>query len=169
MTGKAWDRGLIGESGIYQAPRSLFVHWRDQIADAALEVHRVAAEAVVHQERLLVVVIAQEDLRVGGAVRPRGPACVFFAMALGAALLDLEDVVRLEANLLGDFSPNMRRQLANVLQMKAGVKGQDVAVAFRAGDVAVRGLVPVAVRLPDLVALGAGLSSRIAVIKARAG
>ena len=103
VAGKAWDRGLIGQSGIQQAPWSLFVHWRDQIADAALEVHRVAAEAVVHQERLLVVVIAQEDLRVGGAVRSRGPACVFFAMALGAALLDLQNVVCLEANLFGDF------------------------------------------------------------------
>ena len=33
----------------------------DQIADAALEVHRVAAQAIVHQERLRVVFFAQED------------------------------------------------------------------------------------------------------------
>jgi hypothetical protein len=86
------------------------------------KLHGVAAQAVVHQERLLVVVFAQEDLRVGDAVRPRGPACVFFTMALGAALLDLEDVVPLEANLFGNFAPKMRGQLANVLEMKASVR-----------------------------------------------
>ena len=61
------------------------------------------------------------------------------------------------------------RQLANILQMKASVKGQDVAMAFRAGDVAVRGLVPITIGLPDLVTLGAGFSSGIAVVEARAG
>jgi len=169
MAGKARDRGLIGELGVEQAPRSLLIQRRDQIADATLEMHGVAAKAVVHQQRLGVVVFAQEDLRVGCAVGTGGPACVFFAMALGAALFDSENVVGLQPNLLGNSSLNMCSQLANVFQMKTGVKRHHVAVAFRARDIAVRRFVPVAVGLPDLVALGAGFSSGVAVIEARAG
>jgi hypothetical protein len=53
--------------------------------------------------------------------------------------------------------------------METGIESQDIAVAFRAGDVAVRGLVPIAVGLPDFVALGAGFSAGVAVVEAGAG
>ena len=73
--------------------------------------HGVAAQAVVHQDRLSVVFFAEKDLRVGCAVWPSGRACIFFTMALGATLLDFEAFVGLQANLLGNFSANVRHQL----------------------------------------------------------
>ena len=92
-------------------------------------------------------------LRVGGAVWPVRPVCIFFAMALGAALADFQDVFRLQSNLFGNFSAKMRGKLANIFQMKAGVESQDIAMALRARNVAMRGLMPITIGLPDLVAL----------------
>lgn len=169
MTGEAWHRGLIGESGIEQAPWSLLVQRRDQVADAALKVHGVAAEAVIHEETLGIVIFAEEDLRVTRAVRTGRPACVFFAMTLGAALFDFEDIVSLNVDLLGDFAAQMRNELAQILHVIASVESHDIAMAFRAGDVAMRRFMPVAVGLPDFMALRAGLASRVAVVEAGAG
>ena len=61
VAGEAWDCGLGGEFGVEQTPWSLLVQWRDEIADAALEVHGVASQAIVHEEGLRVMVFAQED------------------------------------------------------------------------------------------------------------
>ena len=93
MAGETRDRGLIGEFRIEQAPRALLIERCDQVTDAALEVHRVAAETVVDEERLSVVVLAEEDFRVGHTVGAGQPGGVFFAVALGTALFDLETVI----------------------------------------------------------------------------
>src|SRR3954462_3435000 len=62
----------------------------------------------------------------------------------------------------------MLHQLPQILQVKPRIQGHHIAVALRAGDVPVCRLVPVAIGLPDLVAASAGLSSRVAVVEARA-
>src|SRR4051812_26268658 len=169
MAGQAWDGRLAGKLGVYEPPRALPVHRCDQVADAALKMHRVAAETVVHEERLLVVLFTEEDLRVTGAVRAGRPAGIFFAMALGAAFFDLENVIGFQAHLFWNFAAQMRDELAQVLRVKSGVESHDVAMAFRARDIAVGRFVPVTVGLPDLVTLGAGFSSGVAVVEARAG
>lgn len=115
MTCEAWHRGLMRECRVEQIPRSLAVQWRDQVADAALEVHRVAAEAVVHQERLPVVILAEENLRIGCAVWPGRPARIFFAVTLGTAFLDRENVVCFQADLLRDPAAQVRHQLSQIL------------------------------------------------------
>ncbi len=59
--------------------------------------------------------------------------------------------------------------MAQILEVKAGIEGQDVAMTFGAGDVAVCGFAPVAIGLPDFVAFRAGASSGVAVVEACAG
>ena len=72
------------QSTVEQTPRSLPVQRRDQLGDASLEVHAVAAQAVVHQQLSLVVALVQEDLRVAHAVGPVLPVGVLLCMATGA-------------------------------------------------------------------------------------
>ena len=61
VTGEAWHRGLIRQLRVSQLPWTLLVDRGDEIADAALEMHGVAAQAVVHQERLTVVIFVEKD------------------------------------------------------------------------------------------------------------
>ena len=69
VAGKTGHGGLIIQSGVGQLPRSLLVDRRYKIANAALEVHGVAAQTIVHQQSLEIVIRIEEDLRVGCAVR----------------------------------------------------------------------------------------------------
>jgi len=169
VAGQAWHCRLSGELSLKQLPRTVRIDRRNQIANAALEMHAVAAEAIFHQKRALVVVFVEENLGIGGAVATRGPVRIFFAMAFGAAFLDFENIVGFQLNLLRNFSAQMRTQAAKILQMKSGVQRENVTMAFGARDIPMRGLMPVAVGLPDLVTPRAGLSSGVVVIKARAG
>ena len=130
MAGEAWDGGLHCQLRNEKPPRTLRVHRSDQIADAAVEVHGVTTEAVVHQTAALVVIFVQKDMRVRGAVRTRGPVGEFLAVALGATRTDFEHVICLQPNLLRNLASQMSCQLTNVLQMEAGVESEDIPVTF---------------------------------------
>ena len=62
----------------------------------------------------------------------------------------------------------MRNQPMNVLEMKARIEREDVAVTIRTSHVAMGGTMPIRVRLPDLVTTSTRPPTRIAVINTRA-
>ena len=69
-SGKAW-MAAFANSGMEHLPRPAAVDGRHQIAHAAFEMHAVAAQTIVHQQVLRVVVFVEEDARVSRAVRTR--------------------------------------------------------------------------------------------------
>ena len=71
VTSQTGECRLVGKLRIPQVPGPLGIHGRNQITDAALKVHGMAAETVIHQERALVVIFIEEDLGVGNAVTAR--------------------------------------------------------------------------------------------------
>ncbi len=89
LAGHGW---LIAESIANDMPGSMRVLGLDHLADGAVEVHAMAAEAVVHQAPLGVMRGVGKDLAVGGAVRTRIPGGVFLLVALFAVGNHLEHV-----------------------------------------------------------------------------
>ena len=114
------------------------------------------------------MICVQKNFRITCPMRPRGPVRIFLAMALGAALFDFQHICGLQSDLLGCLASQVLRQLPQVFQVKTCIQRQYVSVAFRAGDIPVRRLMPISIRLPDFVALGAGAPLRIAVVHASA-
>ena len=68
MTRKAWYGRLLGKSGVLQLPRAPIVDGSDEIANAALKVHRMATQAIVDQLLSLVLSRVQKDIGISGAV-----------------------------------------------------------------------------------------------------
>src|SRR5438270_4318314 len=168
VAGETRHRGLTSKFPFPKLPRALCVHRRDQVPDSALELHRMTAQAIVDQKRALVMIRVQKNLRITRPMRPRGPVRIFLAMALGAALFDFQHICGLQSDLLRRVTAQMLGQLSQVLEMKTGIQRQHVSMAFRAGNIPVRRLMPISIRLPDFVALGAGAPLRIAVVHASA-
>src|SRR5690242_11960896 len=63
----------------------------------------------------------------------------------------------------------MLDQLANIVPMETGVERKHITVAFSAAHIAVRGRMPVGIRLENFVASGARTAARVAVINASRG
>lgn len=85
VAGHARHGGLVGESRPFEMPRAGGVHWLNQVADRAVEVHAVAAKTVVSEAALSVVGGIGKYLRICGAVRtglPRGELVLMTALAL---------------------------------------------------------------------------------------
>src|SRR5574340_453681 len=83
----------------HEGPRPLAIDRRDEIADPPLEVHGVAAQAVVGELLLPVLLGVEEDRRVGRAVRAASPVCELTPMAGGAAADHRRDVLLAQADL----------------------------------------------------------------------
>jgi len=164
VTREAGNHGVIGESGRIHAPRARGVDGGDQAANGAFEVHPVAAEAIIHQELAFIVVGVEKDVGVGGAVGAGAPVGDFLLMAFLAADDHGENIFGAEAGFGGSVAAEMSEDAADVVEVESGVEGEDVAVAIGAGNVTMRGDVPVRVGLPDLVAGGAGAAVRALVI-----
>ena len=71
-----------------ESPWALAIERGDEVADAALEVHGVAAQAIVHQLLVRVVLGIHENGRVGRPVRSAGPLRVLLTVTGGAALYE---------------------------------------------------------------------------------
>jgi len=89
VAGQARNCGAAGELRPPEAPGTSSINGRHQLANSSLEVHAVAAQAVVHQVFLPVVLLVQEDFRVSGAVRAGRPFGILLLMAIPAALAHL--------------------------------------------------------------------------------
>jgi hypothetical protein len=100
--------------------------------------HGVAAQAIVHHESALIVIGIEKDLRIARTVRSRLPVCILLAMAFGATLLDLQDIVGFQADLLRNIAMQVLRQLPQILEVKSGIKGQDISMTLRARNIAMR-------------------------------
>ena len=84
--------GLIGEIGAQQVPWPRCILRLDQVANRSIEVHAVAAKAIVHQTPLGVVHRIGKDLTVGSAVRTCVPCGVLALVASLAASCHLRHI-----------------------------------------------------------------------------
>ena len=166
VAGQAEDGRAVGQVGLSKPPWACGIDGSHQVADAAVVVHPVAAEAVVHQLLFPVVLGVKENLLVGGAVQAGGPGGPLLFVARPAALVDAKIVAGSEPDLLRHFPAQVGDQAAHVVQVEPRIQREDVAVAGGALDITVRRGVPVRVRLPDLMAPGASFPVGILVIEA---
>src|SRR5581483_6659833 len=88
-------------------------------------------------------------------------------MTLLTARAHLEHILSLEPDLLRHASAQVRKHPPHIVQVESRVEREDVTVAGRAGDVAMRGARPFAIRLPDLMAARTGPSAGVLIIEAR--
>src|SRR6516165_3217222 len=86
MAGLAGNGRLAGEFRGGQAPWSARVLRLHDVANRSIEIHAVAAVAVVPEPPPRVVRRVGADLRIGGAVPPRVPGGVFTLVAAPALL-----------------------------------------------------------------------------------
>ena len=139
----------------------------DELGDPALEVHRVAAQAVVHQLLARVVLGVHEQTRVRRAVRPALPVRVLLAVAGGAALDERKDVRVADVDLLRRLAARVQEDALQVLGVHAHVGRERAAVARGAAHAAVGGVRPRFDRRADLVAAPAARAVAAAVVRAR--
>ncbi len=81
VAGHAGHGGLVGEAGTRNVPGTSAILRLHQVADRSIEMHAVAAKAIVHQAAFGVVGWIDENLAVGRAMRPGMPRGVFMLMA----------------------------------------------------------------------------------------
>jgi len=129
-------------------------------------VHAVAAQAVVHQEFLAVVLLVQKDFRVSSAVRAGGPIGVLLLVAIPAAFAGLQSVRSFQPDLLGHVPAKVVGQASNIVPMESRFQREHIPMAGRAWNISMRRGVPIRIGLPDFMATGAGLPLGIFVIKA---
>jgi hypothetical protein len=126
----------------------------------------VAAQAVVHQELLPVVLFIQEDFRVTGAVRAGRPFGIFLVVTIPASVVHLQSVPSLQPDVFGQIARNVAGQTANIVPMESRFQREHIPVAGRAWNIAMRRGVPIRIGLPDFMATGAGPPLGILVVKA---
>ena len=118
VTGKTGDDRLLLQLRITQLPRSFGIERRHQVTNAAVEVHGMAAQAIVHQVLAVIVSVVQKNLFVSGGVRPRGPIRILLLMAFLAAAAHAQHIVGLESHLFRYFAAQVGRQATNVIEVK---------------------------------------------------
>ena len=150
VAGQARNRGTIGQRRIEQLPRALSVQRLHHGGDGAFEVHAVAAQAIVPQEALPVVLRGGEDTRIRRGVRAGTPLRELLAMAAAAFVRHGKDVRGLQVDLLRNLAGEVRGHAAQV-----GLGGAGVAI--RAVQFAMGGAAPRIEVGADLVATRAAL------------
>ena len=81
VAGEAGDGRPVRKFGAAEIPGALVGEGFDEVADAAIEVGAVAAEAIVHEVASLVVLLVEEDGLVSDGVRAGGPGGELLLMA----------------------------------------------------------------------------------------
>jgi len=169
VAGEARDGVLVNDGGRQKLPRAFGVKRRDELADAAFKKHAVAAETIIHQEAIVVVLGIKEDFFVSdtmGAVLPLGG---FLLMAFLAAADHDVDVHGAQANGIAISAANVLNEAADIAEVEAGIEGEDFAVTRTTRDRAMAGSLPGIVLGTDFVAAGAGFSGGVFVVEAGGG
>ena len=150
---EARDGRLAFEVRGHEAPRTVGIERGHQVANAAFEVHAVAAQAIVHQGLLAIVLLVEKDALVSGAVRARLPLRELLLMAAAAAVHHGADISCLRRR-TGSAKPPRTccDQAPDVAEMEAGIQRDDAAVTVGALHAAVAGGLPHIVVAADLVA-----------------
>src|ERR1035441_6442606 len=136
MAIQADDRGPVGQFGIAQFPRAVGIDGCYQVANAAVEVSAVAAQAIVHQQALVVVLGVEKDLLIGSVMQARRPLRPFLLMAILASLRNAENVSRLQPHLVRHAPADMVEYPAHVIDVEPRFQREDVAVASAARNIA---------------------------------
>jgi hypothetical protein len=166
VASQARNHGATGEVRPPESPGTFGVNRCHELANSSLEVHAVTTQAIVHEELLAIVLLVEKDLRVSGAVRAGGPSGVLLLVAIPASVVHSEHVPSGEPDGLGQIARNVVRQPPYIVPVKSRFQREHVSVAGGAGNVSMRGCVPIRIGLPDLMAAGARFSLRILVVKA---
>jgi len=164
---QARNSRLPGQTRIQQSPRPVIVDRSNQVADAALKVHAMAAQAIVHKMALAVVIFVEKDLCVGRPVRTCCPAGVFLPVAGLAASSHLQDLTGFQSYLLRDVSPQMDDEFPNDPHMHSGLERESTSMAIGTWDIAVCRTAPILKRFPDLMTEHTHLAACVLVINAR--
>ncbi len=129
MAGEAGHHGLLCEFSVLQPPRAVNINRRDKVANASLEVHRVAAQAVVVYLLLLVLRGVEEDVGISRAVATGAPRCELLLVTTLASRSHSEYVSVFEFRLLRGFAAQVRYHPTHVLQVEACVQREHIAMA----------------------------------------
>src|SRR5579872_6889427 len=168
MTRQTRNGGLLRKLRVPQFPRAFRVERCHQITNSSIEVHGMAAEAIIHQVFAVIVAVVEKYLFVSSGVGPCRPIRVFLLMAFLTALAHPQYIVILKPHLLGDLSAQMSNEAMNVLEMKSKIESENISVAIGARHVAMSGRVPVGVRLPDFMTPRARSPARVAIVNTAA-
>ena len=137
VTRQAWNRRLIGKSGIYQLPRACRLDRRHQIPDATLVIHAVTTQTVVHKKLLPIVGLVEKKGGVGYTVRTRFPICELLLMAHSAPFNESIDVAVFHPRLFGHVPTDMCHEASQVCQVKRGVECQRATMTCLAANLSV--------------------------------
>jgi hypothetical protein len=118
---QAWDGWLIDHEGVLQSPRPASIDRLDQFPQPTLKMHPMTAQAIVHQEALMVVALIQEYLAVGRAVRARPPLGEFRLVARAAAFHHAEYIPLAHLKALGERAPHVVRDAFHVVPVERDV------------------------------------------------
>src|SRR3974390_317825 len=111
MACQAGHGGLISKIRAPYVPRPCGVLWLYQIANAAIEMHSMAAQAIVIQAALCVVYGVRKDTLVCRAVRARIPCGVLALVTSLTAGDHLHRVNIAETNSLGQTAEQMHANM----------------------------------------------------------
>src|SRR5579862_308674 len=164
MTRQTRNGGLLRKLRVPQFPRAFRIERCHQITNSSIEMHGVAAEAIIHQVLAMVVAVVEKDLFVSSGVRSCGPVRILLLMAFLTALAHPQYVFILEPYLLGYLTAQMSNEAMNVFEMKSKIESENISMANGARHVAMSGRVPVGVRLPDFMTPRARSPSRVAIV-----
>src|ERR1019366_2701815 len=105
-----------------------------QVPDAALEVHAVAPQAVVHQHVGGIELLVEKDARVSGAVRARLPGGVLLPVTALARLGHGLHVRVRKTDSLRQIAAQMRIYPGGIVPVERNIKCERPAVALLARD-----------------------------------
>lgn len=137
MAVQADNHRPIGKLRVAQLPRPLRVDGRHQIANAAVVVRAVAAEAVIYQETLVIVLGIEEYFLIRCVVQPGPPLCPLLLMAGFAAIGDAENVACAQSYLFRHVAAEVVEYPPHIVDVEPSFQREDVSVTIAAGDVAV--------------------------------
>jgi hypothetical protein len=130
MTRETRHHGLFGELRLPQVPGSVGADRDHQIADPAMKVHGVTAQAVIRQKLPLIMVGVQKDVAVRRAVPARAPFGKFLLMTFLAPCHHLQHVFDLQQRPFRRFPTQVNKNAPHVVDVEAGLERKHVAMAL---------------------------------------
>ncbi len=165
MAGEAGDYGIAGQGAVFQRPRARGIDRLYKITNRPGEMHSVASQAVVHEQICAVELGIQKNLPIRTTVRSGLPTDVLLLVTSSTIRHDFGNVSLPEMNPVRHSPTQMGENAPHVIEVKSGIESEEVSVALRARDVAVRRGVPVGIWLPYLVAPRASSATGSLVIE----